>query len=172
VTPRVLFVCTGNICRSPMAEYLLRHRLRDHPDAVSVSSAGVAALVDHTVHPLTAEVLGERGIGTDGFAARYLTPSMLNEADLVLGMSREHRDAATTKAPVRWKRIAVAREFDEAIAAGTADLAATRFPGDRNRPELDIADPMGRPREEFDRVATELDPLIDRLAEWLIERRQ
>jgi protein-tyrosine phosphatase len=172
VTPRVLFVCTGNICRSPMAEYLLRHRLRDHPDAVSVSSAGVAALVDHTMHPFTAEVLGERGIGTDGFAARYLTPAMLNEADLVLGMSREHRDAATTKAPVRWKRIAVAREFDEAIAAGTADLAATRFPGDRNRPELDIADPMGRPREEFDRVATELDPLIDRLADWLIERRQ
>ncbi|MBE7161954.1 MAG: low molecular weight phosphotyrosine protein phosphatase [Williamsia herbipolensis] len=154
-----------------MAEYLLRHRLRDHPDAVSVSSAGVAALVDHTVHPLTAEVLAERGIATDGFAARYLTPAMLNDADLVLGMSREHRDAATTKAPVRWKRIAVAREFDEAIAARTADLAATRFPGDRNRPELDIADPMGRPREEFDRVAAELDPLIERLADWLIGLR-
>lgn len=151
-----------------MAEYLLRDRLRDHPDAAAVSSAGVAALVDHPMHPLTAEVLAERGLATDDFAARYLTPAMLTEADLVLGMSREHRDAATTKAPVRWKRISVAREFDEAIAGGTADFAATRFPGDRNRPELDIADPMGRPRAEFDRVAAELDPLIDRLADWLV----
>lgn len=151
-----------------MAEYLLRDRLRDHPDAAAVSSAGVAALVDHPMHPLTAEVLAERGLATDDFAARYLTPAMLTEADLVLGMSREHRDAATTKAPVRWKRISVAREFDEAIAGGTADLAATRFPGDRNRPDLDIADPMGRPRAEFDRVAAELDPLIDRLADWLV----
>ncbi|MEH3156116.1 MAG: low molecular weight phosphotyrosine protein phosphatase [Gordonia paraffinivorans] len=171
MTPRVLFVCTGNICRSPMAEYLLRHRLRDHPDAVSVSSAGIGALVDHAVHPFTAEVLGERGVTPNGFAARYLTPAMLSEADLVLGMSREHRDAATTKAPVRWKRISVFREFDEAIAAGTADLAVTRFPGDRNRSALDIADPMGRPRGDFDRVAAELDPLVDRLADWLLSLR-
>lgn len=154
-----------------MAEYLLRERLRNHPAAASVSSAGVAALVGHPVHPLTAEILGERGVDADGFAARYLTPALLNDADLVLGMSREHRDAATSKAPVRWKRIAVLREFDEAITDGGADLAATRFTGDRNRPELDIGDPMGRPREEFDRVATELDPLIDRLADWLIGLR-
>lgn len=154
-----------------MAEYLLRHRLRDNPEVATVGSAGVAALVDHPAHPLTEEVLAERGIDAQGFRARYLTPAILTDADLVLGMSREHRDAATSKAPVRWKRIAVFREFDEAIADGGADLTATRFPGDRNRPELDIADPMGRPREEFDRVAAELDPLVERLADWLSSLR-
>ncbi|GAA2064616.1 arsenate reductase/protein-tyrosine-phosphatase family protein [Williamsia deligens] len=171
MAPRILFVCTGNICRSPMAELLLRHRLRDHPDAVSVSSAGVAAMVDHPIHPLAADVLGEHGVESGDFRARYLTPAHLTEADLVLTMAREHRDAATSKAPMRWRRIAVLREFDEAIADGGADVSAPRFTGDRNRPALDIEDPMGRPREEFERVATELDPLIDRLATWVLSLR-
>lgn len=93
---RILTVCTGNICRSPAAEFLLRRELGA---GVAVTSAGVAALVDEPVDPQMADRLRADGLGTEGFRARRLTPAMIEEADLVLAMTRAHRAEVVTAVP-------------------------------------------------------------------------
>ncbi|GAA1460741.1 low molecular weight phosphotyrosine protein phosphatase [Williamsia maris] len=167
MTPRILFVCTGNICRSPMAEYLLRSRLTDLPDPVVVHSAGVGALNGDPMHPQSLRVLRERGIDGEDFSARYLVADMIGEHDLIVGLSRAHRDDATSKVPMAWRRAVTLRELDHFIRAGGDGVASMQIVDDRNRPELDIDDPMGRPAADFDRLADEIEPIIDRLAGWL-----
>ncbi|MEA5155193.1 hypothetical protein [Raineyella sp.] len=93
---RILTVCTGNICRSPAAEYLLRRALGP---GVTVASAGTAALVDRPVDPPMADRLRADGLSTDGFHARYLVPALIEGADLVLAMTREHRAEVVTAVP-------------------------------------------------------------------------
>ncbi|WP_045823875.1 low molecular weight phosphatase family protein [Williamsia herbipolensis] len=165
VPTRILFVCTGNICRSPMAQYFLTDRLGA---GFSVTSAGTAALTDYPMHVQTERVLRERGIASlDDFRARYLTADLVAGADLVIGLSREHRDHASASAPMSWRRVVTLRELDTYIAGGGALTSTPQIAADRNRDDLDIADPMHQPPAAFDTLAAELDPLIDRLAGWL-----
>lgn len=94
---RILLVCVGNICRSPTAEYLLRHRLDDA--SVHISSAGLGALEDHPMDATAASLLLEHGIDASGHRGRQLSTSMLRDADLVLVMEREHAARIARLAP-------------------------------------------------------------------------
>ncbi|MEO3812801.1 hypothetical protein ABGB17_27685 [Sphaerisporangium sp. B11E5] len=87
---RVLFVCTGNICRSPMAEWLLRAALTPWA-AMRVESAGTHAAPGSPMSPKALRVLRQAGVTVEGFAARRLTARMIAEADLVLTAERAHR---------------------------------------------------------------------------------
>lgn len=89
---RVLVVCVGNICRSPMAEALLRARLGRRP-RFTVSSAGVSALVGHPADPAALELMRLRGIDITGHRARQVTPDLVAAHDLVLVMERGHEAA-------------------------------------------------------------------------------
>ena len=84
----ILIVCVGNICRSPMAEALMR---RAAPAHVSLASAGLGALVDQPADPIAVELMRERGIDLASHRARQLTPLMIRQADLVLVMEERHR---------------------------------------------------------------------------------
>ena len=95
---RVLVVCVGNICRSPMAEALLRARLGRRP-RFTVSSAGVSALVGHPADPAALELMRERGIDIAGHRARQVTPDLVALHDLVLVMERGHEGAVLAIAP-------------------------------------------------------------------------
>ncbi len=95
---RVLVVCVGNICRSPMAEALLRARLGHRP-RFDVSSAGVSALVGHPADESAVALMRERGIDISGHRARQLTPQVAAEADLVLVMESGHERAVYSIAP-------------------------------------------------------------------------
>jgi protein-tyrosine phosphatase len=95
---RVLIVCVGNICRSPMAEGLLRARIR-HRHGFEVSSAGVGALVGHPADPAAIELMAERGIDITGHRARQVTQEMLAAADLVLVMEKGHQDEVHRMSP-------------------------------------------------------------------------
>ena len=100
---RILVVCTGNICRSPMAQAMLTHALRERlgadAAAFEVTSAGTQGLAGWEIEPAAAQVLAELGVKPDPFAARELVADHIAEADLVLCASREHRAAAVTLAP-------------------------------------------------------------------------
>ncbi|MDQ0767854.1 protein-tyrosine phosphatase [Pseudarthrobacter defluvii] len=89
---RILTVCTGNICRSPVAERLLQAGLDQVvPGGFHVSSAGTRALVGEPMQPISADIVRTFGGDPDGFAARQLTPRILRGVDLVLTMTSGHR---------------------------------------------------------------------------------
>jgi protein-tyrosine phosphatase len=184
MTTGVLFVCTGNICRSPAAELLLSSRLADQD--VAVSSAGTRARVGEPVHPPMAELLRAAGVSPEPFAARLLSREQLAGADLVLVMTREHRTAAVALAPA-----AVRRSFLllEAVAMASS-ISASGWPAEagvspaerlaalpglagrhrtaRGQQDREVPDPYQRPiedyRESFDTVAAAVDRLVEVLA--------
>ena len=88
----ILVVCVGNICRSPMAEALLKHELREE-DGVTVKSAGLGALVGHPASEHSVELMTERGIDISAHRARQIHPDMVRDADLVLVMEAGHKRA-------------------------------------------------------------------------------
>lgn len=94
---RILTVCIGNICRSPTAEYLFRQRLA--PRDIQLSSAGLGALTGRPMDATALQLLAEQRIDGTAHRARQLTPAMLREADLVLGMEKSHVDAMVRLAP-------------------------------------------------------------------------
>ncbi|QSP94489.1 low molecular weight phosphotyrosine protein phosphatase [Marinobacter salinisoli] len=85
----ILIVCVGNICRSPMAEYLLRAQLPEHSKK-HISSAGIGALVGKPADETALELLKEHGIDATSHLARQVTQEMLADADLVLAMEEGH----------------------------------------------------------------------------------
>ena len=99
----VLFVCTGNICRSAMAERVSRAYLDDalagDAATVRVESAGTQAVVGSGVHPDSALVLSGFGGDGAGFAARQLVDDMAIDADLTLTLTRAHRRTVLSAAP-------------------------------------------------------------------------
>ncbi|HEY6934477.1 MAG TPA: adenylyl-sulfate kinase, partial [Marmoricola sp.] len=106
---RVLFVCIGNVCRSPFGERLLAARLAGAD--VAVSSAGVAAMVGAPMSPEAAAELEQYGATADGFTARQLTPAMVRDADLVLTATRELRSRVLAETPSALRRTFTVLEF-------------------------------------------------------------
>ena len=94
----VLIVCIGNICRSPVAEHLLRHALAQ--PSIRVSSAGLAARAGHPIDRLALATLERRGHHGISHSARQVTPEMVNAADLVLVMERGHLQGVLRRVPL------------------------------------------------------------------------
>ena len=94
--PVVAIVCTGNTCRSPMAETLLREMIRKrfgHEDAIRVVSAGLAAAPGALASSQAVEVMGRRDLDLTGHAARPLSDDIVHLADVILTMTEGHRRA-------------------------------------------------------------------------------
>ena len=130
-TFRIVIVCTGNICRSPAAEILARHllvgRLGGRAAArIALSSAGTRAVVGAAVHPLTRASLAPwqlDGELSGGFRARQLDGSVVDGADLVLGVDPGHRSAVLERFPHLLDRTFALRELARLISAAASDAA-------------------------------------------------
>ena len=108
----ILIVCVGNICRSPTAEILLRHRL-DRP-GTTVHSAGLAALVGQPMDATAMQVLADHGLDGSAHVARQVDDAMLRQADLVLTMEPSHVQALHQRAPhARGRVMLLGRWLDE-----------------------------------------------------------
>ncbi|GAB11989.1 protein-tyrosine-phosphatase [Arthrobacter globiformis] len=109
---RILTVCTGNICRSPVAERLLQAGLDQVlPGGFEVRSAGTRALVGDPVQPLSADIIRTFGGTAEGFAARQLSAKILRNVDLVLTMTSGHRGEVLQLDASLLKRTFTIREF-------------------------------------------------------------
>jgi protein-tyrosine phosphatase len=159
----ILAVCTGNVCRSPAVERLLRQRLGP---TVAVTSAGTSALVGEPIAAPMAELLLTCGANADGFHARLVLAELIEAADLVLPATRAHRSLVVEMWPAAVRRTFTVREFarllgqidDTLLPAGSPDerlraaipLAAAQRGRTRLPPtEDDIVDPYGRDREAY-----------------------
>lgn len=183
----IFTVCTGNICRSPLAEQLLRARLADVP--VSIESAGTrgrpAAMTPDAKR--LAEMYGALPGDAEEHRARFLTEHMLSTPDLILGMARDHRRAIAELAPAKVQvtftlrelaRLAQAADPIALEAAATGPDARSRLRGMlRHLSSLrghvtppadaavdDVIDPFGRSWQTYLLSASQLVPAVDEVA--------
>jgi protein-tyrosine phosphatase len=132
---RLLFVCLGNICRSPTAEGVMRHLLVEEGlvDAVELDSAGTGDWhVGHAPDHRSAGVAAGRGIELTG-QARQVAPDDFESYDLILAMDRSNHDDLLALAPDEQtrERIRLLREYDpEAVAAGALEVPDPYYGGD------------------------------------------
>lgn len=134
-------VCTGNICRSPMAEALFRERLS--ADGARVSSVGIGALVGAPADPMASELMAERGLDLSAHRGRQASNATLSDIDLVLVAEQLHSDWLTKHFPALRGRVHKLGRWLE------------------NR---DIADPYKRPRAAFEVALNEIE---DSVEAWL-----
>jgi protein-tyrosine-phosphatase len=178
----VIVVCTGNVCRSPIAEGLVRrateHRTVGAP--ITVSSAGTAGWEGSPATAEAVEAAAELGVDISGHVATRLRPGMAAGADLVLCMAREHRDQIASDEPGAADRTFTLKELvrlreggARAAATPAARIAAAAAAragaeGSEHQDE-DIADPLGLPLDGYRAIAAELDDWIGRLIPALFD---
>ncbi|MES2719746.1 MAG: low molecular weight protein-tyrosine-phosphatase [Pseudomonadota bacterium] len=92
----VLVVCMGNICRSPMAEYLLRAAL---PESKQVSSAGLGALINYPADDHAIALMHQHGIELSAHRARQISASLVAENDLILVMTQRQKEQLEAEFP-------------------------------------------------------------------------
>jgi protein-tyrosine phosphatase len=176
----VLLVCTGNICRSPMAAAILHAHLAERGVDAHVHSAGTMAWGG----PATGNAelaMQERGLALDGHLSRRLTDDLVVGADLVLGMTREHvwRAGLALPGAVRWCFIVgeLARlgsevgprdvDREEGARSWAARVAATRGDGPIGRVGDAVDDPVGEPLAVYRATAARLDRDLSTIAALL-----
>jgi protein-tyrosine phosphatase len=137
----VLYVCTGNVCRSPMAELLFRGWANPAADVI-VSSAGTEAMEGYGIDRSSASALGQLGIDPSRHRARQFEPWMATDADLILTAGREHRDAIIAALPTLYKRTFTMKEFARLVnGLGTGDPRSIVAAAAARRGELQPEDP-------------------------------
>lgn len=94
---KVLFVCTGNICRSPMGELLFP--LFFHSDEIETDSAGTQGLISSEIDPSSAQLLTTDGVDSSAFRSKRLTPQLAMSADLILCFTERQAKEIATLAP-------------------------------------------------------------------------
>ena len=169
----ILVVCTGNVCRSPMAEGFLRSALASRlgDAAPSVSSAGTAGWEGAGAMDESIRAAEERGVDIGTHLARVVSPGMVEDADLVVCMAAEHRDAIARTWPGAADKTFTIKELvrllEGAPAAGPipARVAAAAAARNGSAPATeDVRDPLGDPIDGYREIADELQDLSDRLA--------
>lgn len=164
---RILVICTGNICRSAVAERALARDLADRGVPAVVTSAGTHGGLPNDADTVAAAAAA--GLDLGQHRSRRLTPELIasDGADLVIAMTRGHLREAVTLDPAAWPRAFTLRELARRAAAvgpvGTVDawrqaLAGTRTAAAMLEPSAldDIADPYGAPYRAHQRMVAEV----------------
>ncbi len=171
-------LCTGNRCRSPIAEVLLRQRLDELGVEAAVSSAGELP-GGVPAEPGSVRAMAARGLDLGRHRSRAFTAEHLDRADLVVAMARRHVREAVLAHPQAWPRTFTLKELvrrGEACGPRRAgqpleDWLARVHQGRRtnellgDNPVDDVEDPIGAPNHVYEATAAELHDLIGRLVD-------
>jgi protein-tyrosine phosphatase len=183
---RILVVCTGNVCRSPLIERLLRvrlgQRLGERSDRVEIASAGVRALVGSGMTPEAAAELRALGGDDATFAARQLTGELMEGVDLVLTATKQHRSEAVSRAPSVLRCAFTLRELHRLLREADLD-GLPDDPADRVRELValarrrrgfvppapdgddDVTDPYGRSPRAYAATTEQIVPSVELLVD-------
>jgi protein-tyrosine-phosphatase len=156
----ILFVCTGNTCRSAMAEGIFKKMLKERTEDGSkfnILSAGISALPG--MNP-TIKVMTEQGIDISRHIATQVQEDLVKTADLILVMSNTHKDYIKTKFTFAQDKIYLLKEF-----AQIGEFKSIRST-DEN---YEVVDPLGRPIEFYRIVARELEENLEKILDKIFE---
>lgn len=138
----ILILCIGNICRSPVAEGILKKMSEQHQLNLSISSAGVYAMVDEPAQPHSIEVAREHGVDITSHRARQLTRSMVAEHDIILVTDETVRRTAMQQYPFATGKIKKLGHFRH----------------------HEILDPYRQPKQAFDEMYLHIEGCLQ---DWL-----
>ncbi len=153
----ILFVCSGNTCRSPMAEAMMDEMVDDHPrlrGEVKVSSAGTFALDGSSSNENSQRVMEEKGIDIHKHKSRQLTREMAEDADIILTMEARHLEELEAISPESYGKAHTLKGYAEDVEG---------FPGEG----YDIEDPFREPYENYLEAANQIQEALKKLIDKL-----
>ncbi len=182
----IVYVCTANVNRSPMAAALTSHLAATRGLELTVGSASTLLRPGHRASPATLAVLRARGIDAESHRSRTLTPELVADAELVLTMERAHLRVAALMAPGAFDKTFTLKEFlrralrtDARYAYEPLDRYLQRISIGRDPVELlttneadEVADPQGGPQAGFVAICDELALLCEGAVELLFGNAQ
>ncbi|MBM3288104.1 MAG: low molecular weight protein arginine phosphatase [Candidatus Eisenbacteria bacterium] len=151
---RILLVCTGNVCRSPMAEGLLRKMLRDGGDhgEFVVESAGTAAVGGIPASSAAVETASGHGVDIRGHVSRAVSSRLVERADLILAMEPEHVEMLAASYPTSSEKIHLVTQY-----------------ADRSGDPLGIPDPVGQGIDVYERTWILIEDSLQRAIPAILE---
>jgi protein-tyrosine-phosphatase len=182
----ILFICTGNTCRSPLAEGMLRKMATEAGLQIEVASAGVFAAEGAAISPFSTTVLKQKGID-EALASNALTDRWVDWADLILTMTMGHKKVVVERFPAAIEKVYTLKEYvqkhsgeaerikereqlyseiqlKEALSQPVSQEERMRMAElELNAPGYDIADPYGGVLEDYQACAEEIEVYLQKL---------
>ena len=155
---KILFVCTGNTCRSPMAEVIFRDLVeKEGLKDIEVMSAGIFAVPEDRANPNAIDVMKKRGLSLENHKSTMLTADILEEADLILTMTIGHKEVILQNYPELEEKIFTLKEY----VNNPEDI--------KNANDINISDPFGQSiaiyKKNADEIMTNLKKLLEKVKE-------
>ena len=162
----ILFVCTGNTCRSAMAEGIFKKMLKEktkYNSKFNIISAGISTLPGISPAPGAIKVMSEQGIDISRHIATQVQEDLVRKADLILVMSNTHKNYLKTKFAFTQDKIYLLKEYAQ----------IGKFKSIRKTDEnYEVVDPLGRPIEFYRIIARELKENLEKILDKILEENK